>query len=216
MKWNDLEIPDKPYYSDDAVVIYHADCRDILPKLPKVDLVLTDPPYLKEYLWTYSTLSEYAYKLLPEGGWCFAYGAGEHILESLSRMCEYLDYYWVFVLLHNGGYPRMWYKKLMSGYKPIFVFTKGVPRVNPWMSTVHTDSMDKNYHKWGQGIGFSEKIIEMLTEPYNIILDPFLGGGMVSRSAKNLNRKCIGIEIEEKYCEIAARRCSQQVFNLGL
>ena len=49
MNWNDLEIPDNPYYSDDAVVIYCADCRDILPYLPKVDLVLTDPPYGKNY-----------------------------------------------------------------------------------------------------------------------------------------------------------------------
>lgn len=45
MNWNGLELPDNPYYQDDAVVIYYADCRFILPKLPKVDLVLTDPPY---------------------------------------------------------------------------------------------------------------------------------------------------------------------------
>ena len=35
----------KPYFEDSAVTIYHGDCRDILPRLPKVDLVLTDPPY---------------------------------------------------------------------------------------------------------------------------------------------------------------------------
>ena len=35
----------RPYYQDDAVTIYHGDCREILPELPKVDLVLTDPPY---------------------------------------------------------------------------------------------------------------------------------------------------------------------------
>jgi DNA modification methylase len=35
----------KPYYQDEYVTIYHGDCREILPELPKVDLVLTDPPY---------------------------------------------------------------------------------------------------------------------------------------------------------------------------
>jgi site-specific DNA-methyltransferase (adenine-specific) len=45
MMWNDLELPDNPYYQDGDVIIYNSDCRDILPQLPKVDLVLTDPPY---------------------------------------------------------------------------------------------------------------------------------------------------------------------------
>ncbi len=47
MNWNGLELPNKPYYQDDAVVIYHADCRNILPLIPdkSIDLVLTDPPW---------------------------------------------------------------------------------------------------------------------------------------------------------------------------
>jgi site-specific DNA-methyltransferase (adenine-specific) len=58
--------------------------------------------------------------------------------------------------------------------------------------------------------------IERLSSPGQMILDPFLGSGTTAYCAKKLQRRCIGIEIEEKYCEIAARRCQQEVMELNI
>jgi len=52
--------------------------------------------------------------------------------------------------------------------------------------------------------------------PAGIAIDPFMGSGASVIASKQLNRKCIGIEIEEKYCEIAAKRCSQSVMRLDI
>lgn len=189
--------------------IYTGDAKVLCKEIPdeSIDLIITDPEYSKKYLPLYEWLSKMASKKLKEGGWVFAYGAAEHLPDEIQRMSQYLDYFWVFVLLHYHGYPRMWYKKLFSGYKPILVYTKGTPTINPWMSTVHSDARDKRFHKWGQGEGFIIKMIEMLTAADHVILDPFVGGGTVPAVCKKVGRaNWLAFEIYPQIAEIARDR----------
>jgi hypothetical protein len=107
----------------------------------------------------------------------------------------------------------MWFKRIISRYKPILLYTKGTPASYPWMSSVHTDSADKRFHEWGQGVGFALKAISMFTPMGGIVLDPFMGGGTTLVAAKGSGCRAIGIEIEERYCELAVKRLAQDVFD---
>lgn len=59
------------------------------------------------------------------------------------------------------------------------------------------------------------RLIEVVTPPSGLVLDPFMGAGTTLRAARDVGRKAIGIEYEERYCEIAAKRLGQEAFDFG-
>ncbi len=213
----------KPYYQDYYVTIYHGDCREILPELEvnSIDLVLTDPPYKEEQIGIYEDIASSSARLLKSGHFLYAYCGVMFLPQIMPMMAKHLDWFWLHNIRHNGGYPSIWSKHVQANSKPVLCLTNGKPIINDklrWTFTDYTkDKPDKKYHSnWGQGIGFPLEHIQLRTEVNDLVLDPCVGGGSVLMASKVLNRKCIGIEIEEKYCEIAAKRCSQGVFDLTL
>ena len=172
MNWNGIELPDQNiYFQDDAVVIYHADCREILPLISNksIDLVLTSPPYdnLRDYgaiksntTWGFESTAHGLNKILCDGG--------------------------VIVWIYEIGKFKVTKDEIAYDHPSIFSEELATDHILSW------------------------------SNKGDIILDPFLGSGTVTKQAKKLNRKCIGIEIEEKYCEIAAKRCSQSVMALEM
>lgn len=191
--------------------IYTGDARELAHGIldESVDLIFTDPPYLKEYLHLYGWLAQAAARILKPGGSCFAYGAGEHIPSHLAEMGEYLNCSWLFVLKHNNGWPRMWNKHLMSSNKPVMVYTKGKPQDTPWLATIHGDEKDKRFHHWGQGVGFAVKMIESITKPGAIILDPMVGGGAVPAACIEIQRNFLGFEVNPETADNARKRIKE-------
>ena len=98
------------------------------------------------------------------------------------------------------------------------IFVYGHPRGKQFHDYFHAKANDVRDiitgHPCPKPEGWANWLITKCSFNNDLILDPFLGSGTTAFCAKKLGRKCIGIEIEEKYCEIAAKRCSQSVMSL--
>jgi DNA modification methylase len=70
-------------------------------------------------------------------------------------------------------------------------------------------------HPCPKPVRFCTQIISRLTTPGQLVVDPFMGSGTTLVAAKQLGRRAIGIDIEERYCEIAAKRLEQEVLDFG-
>ena len=206
LDFNNLPAQDKIYYRDESVVIYCADCRLVLPLFPdkSFDLVLTDPPYPDYYTEEYKFDVDLI-RILQK------YTCRQFIFWS-SRT----DYPLTYSAIHiwdkqNGigtGYERLYEVNGSTAFKVFNHYRHNNELSARWCDDHHYD------HPSQKPIKLIREILSMAD--FTIVLDPFLGSGTTAVAAKILGRKCVGIEISEKYCEIAARRCSQSVMQLDI
>jgi len=197
------------YYSDDSVAIAHADCREVLPLLPPVDLVLTDPPYGLDFRsaeWDGDIPS----------WWLAAAREIAPIVAFTTAPTTVWDYPrpdWVLCWHREAANSRTAYGGF-NHWTPILVYGRGGP--SPDTLTLHAiaNAQRNGYeHPSPKPIRLAYWLIEGFPAAA-LILDPFMGSGTTLRAAKDLGRKAIGIEIEERYAEIAAKRMAQGVLKL--
>lgn len=226
-----------PYYDHDGITIYHADCRDILPTLApgSVDLVLTDPPYgigfdygthyddredgYGEWIWT---TIEAAEALVHDAGVVAVYQAAKHA----RHWAEWFPRDWRPVALTKNfaqamptwlqwhtDYALIWTKGRLPCGKPAWQ----PPGARDWVmcNTATVRRGPSRDHPCPRPLDGTKYLVSCLCPPAGLILDPFMGSGTTLRAAKDLDRKAIGIEISEEYCEIAVKRLAQAVLPFG-
>jgi site-specific DNA-methyltransferase (adenine-specific) len=214
-----------PYYSDDHVTIYHGDCREVTEWL-SADVLVTDPPY----------------GMTLRSGWSGAMGdlaiAGD---ESTAARDDALALWapkpalvfgrWSVARPHGTRMVLTWEKgehvgmgDLALPWKPnteeIYVLGSGfdgrrtgsVLRHLAVAGCVGKRNTGTRHHP-------TEKPVDLMRDlvgkcPLGVVADPFMGSGTTLRAAKDLGRRAIGIELDERYCEIAARRMGQEVLAL--
>ena len=201
-----------PYYQDDQVTLYHGDCLDIDAWLD-ADVLVTDPPY-------------------PNSSGHFL-AAVDTARTAINRWQREAIVFWSEVELPPPSElplvaVHIWHRTNVNGkiYEPAFHFNpNGTKRRSMLVSHAainpgSTGSDQVGSHVWASGhptqkpVGVMERLIRV-TNGTGTIADPFSGSGSTLVAARNLGRKAIGVELEERYCEIIAKRLDQMCLDFG-
>jgi len=230
----------KPYYEHAGITIYHGDCREVIPSLDVFDLVLTDPPYgvsgalnsktrtrgpcatnesrQKNKYTLFDDSIEYVKSVIVPA-FCMALEKSQRSIITPGNRCLTLypmpDAFGVFYQPASVGL-QAWGR---ADAQPIFYYG-AFPGESRWIpgnpcSYVLTESPKPNGHPCPKPFNAWSNLLRVGTYQNDTVVDPFMGSGTTLRAAKDLGRKAIGIEIEERYCEIAARRLQQEVLQLA-
>ena len=222
-----------PYYQDDHVTIYHGDCLDLIDVL-EFDVVVTDPPYGDGKASGGGRAHNRDFSGLTGAG-RFADdvdGKSHPPVVGDDRPFDPAPFLHVPVAVFGANH---WSQRVPESAtwhvwdKRDGIASNMLADAEFWVTTWPSGPTRIFRHRWlgyfrprgrtGDGfdhptatpLALMRHIIDEDRTPSGVILDPFMGSGTTLRAAKDLGRKAIGIEIEEKYCEIAARRCAQEV-----
>ena len=217
-----------PYYSDDAVTLYHGDCLELADLWTVADVLVTDPPYGTQMQATGKSARRGGYgrrNLHDPGDGISARIANDETTDARDAMLAL----WGARPAVLFGSPRLpdppgeWADRLvwdkqrpgMNGgafrYTHEAIYARGMVRADNSTFSILTAFPDQSDHIHAKPVRLMSVLVS--TCPPGVIADPFAGSGSTLVAAKALGRKAIGVELEERYCEIAARRLSQGVLD---
>jgi len=217
-----------PYYQDDAVTLYHGDCREIAEWLA-ADVLVTDPPYGTAG-GNKRGNDGYGRRVGNQRG---AERVGQHIAgDQDTTVRDAVLAAWGLRPALIFGSPRLpdppgqwsdrlvWDKKRPGTnggpwryrHESIYV-TAGFERTSDAAVSVLTAFPEQSDHIHAKPLGLMVELVG--AAPAGVIADPFAGSGSTLVAAKRLGRRCVGVELEERYCEVAARRLDQGVLDFG-
>ena len=238
----------RPYYSDESVTLYNADCREVLESMEdaSVGCVITDPPYSdRTHEGTRSNSDR-------------AKGHGNRVLSGNIGFSSITEADLREVMADLGRITQRWVVSSLD-YRHAFRFEQEPPtglrtlRIGVWVkpnpmpqisgdrpgqgweaiSFMHRTDTKPSWNGGGKAGVWMERVaqneghptskplsmisdwVRLFSNQGDTILDPFAGSGTTLRAAKDNGRRAIGVELDERYCEVIAKRLSQEVLDLG-
>ena len=212
-----------PYYQDDQVTLYCGDALALLPALrlgTSVTLTFTDPPYNagKAYDGYHDQRSPAEYR-----AWCASW------FRQVPRPLVFTPGTRNLALwfeIERPDWVACWHKANQNSrnacgganaWEPLLVYGRACLPVDAWSITIRSAQQVTGPHPVPKDEKAWLRILADLlgADTRAVVLDPFAGSGTTLIAAKRLGVRAIGIEQSAAYCEIAARRCSQQVMDFG-
>lgn len=210
----------KPYYDQDGITIFNADCREVLPFIES-SIVVTDPVWPNAHPDLRG--SENPFRLFRDA---------IDAMPRMHRLCVWLgcqsDPRFLLAVPSYMPFLRMCYlRRAVPGYNGrclvsgdvLYVFgawpsSQEGRRVLPGEHSVTSKPKLKEDHPAARNLDHARWCVKWFTDATDVVIDPFMGVGTTLVAAKELGRQAIGIELDEKYCAIAVRRLAQGVLPL--
>lgn len=213
----------RPYYEADGVTIYHGDCREILPEIGGGGVVVTDPVWPNAHP-----------DLVGASDPLALFSGALTAMPVIRRLIVWLgcqsDPRFLTAVPPSLPFLRMQYLRravpsyngrCLVGGDVVYAFgewpaSREGARVIPGECSVTSIPGRRQNHPCARNENHAAWVVGWWTEPTDTVIDPFLGTGTTLVAAKNHGRRAIGIEIEERYCEIAVKRLAQRMLDFGI
>jgi hypothetical protein len=202
-----------------GIAIRHGDFREVLGDLRgQVDAMITDPPYLSEYIPLYGELAKLAAELLRPHGVLVVMTPHLHLPEVVNCMTPHLRYRWICVYHMGDTKANVSAAKIATSWKPLLVFTRNNAEnlrfvCSDYFSAAHNtaDGVQKELHHWQQSLDGFIQIVERFTEPGELVVDPFLGSGTTAVACLRLGRQFVGCDTDAGAVAIARQRVQHAI-----
>lgn len=207
----------KAYYEQDGITIYHGDCREVLPTLGRVDHVVTDPPYGIDYGNGGGGDAKHGWARAKDAQWDKERPTAD-LLRAVVAKGEH-SIVWggnYFLDALPFGHKNKWL--IWDKCQQDFTLADAELAWCSWGGAIRRLSYHRALALKDGKQHPTQKPVEVMTwcltqlpntQDIGTVLDPFMGSGTTLVAAKRLGRKAIGIELNERYCEIAAKRLAQ-------
>lgn len=225
-----------PYYADDRVTLYLGDCREVLPTLGRFDAIITDPPF-------FMPASHFQSRVKWQRSWGDVSILGTFWSTILDLTMPHLKETGHFVTFCNGDSYPVFYPEAYRRFDIVrsLVWDKGrIGMGSPWRAQhelvlaarwqgyyrsedrgradvlKHPSVNSKQRrHPVDKPVGLLAELLLPIMPAGGLVLDPFAGGGSTLLAAAANGHRAVGVESEERYCEVIATRLAQGALDLG-